>query len=139
VLETLKERETIQQITSRFGSPPEQDQPVQTPIHRRVEIVFEGGPTKALKHSEQVEEMLYKKIGHLQVQLDFLKKTSARATDNGFIERLWLSVKVEDVHIKPAKGGIELYQCLAAYLNFYNHQRPDQPLKFETPAVRFGA
>jgi transposase InsO family protein len=87
--------------------------------------------------SEYVDDRLYKKFGHLQVQLDFLKKTSRRETDNAFIERLWRSVKVEDVHIKPAEGGIELYRCLAAYFNFYNHQSPHQSLKYEPPAVRF--
>jgi hypothetical protein len=45
--------------------------------------------------------------------------------------------KVEHVHIKPAQGGIGLYQGLAAYFNFYNHQRPHQSLKYEAPVVRF--
>jgi putative transposase len=62
-----------------------------------------------------------------------------RATDNAFIERLWRSVKVEHVHIKPAEGGIELYKGLAEYFDFYNNQRPHQSLNYQAPVVRFEA
>ena len=60
-----------------------------------------------------------------------------RATDNAFIERLWRSVKVEHVHIKPAEGGLELYEGLSEYFQFYNYERPHQSLKYETPDKQY--
>jgi transposase len=74
VLEPLKERERIQQIASRFEVHPNQVSQWKRQFIEGADTVFEGGPAKAQKHSEQVEERLYKKFGHLQVQLDFLKK-----------------------------------------------------------------
>jgi transposase len=74
VLEALKERETIHQIASRFEVHPNQISQWKRQFIEGADTVFEGSPTKALKQSEQVEERLYKKIGYLQVQVDFLKK-----------------------------------------------------------------
>ena len=56
-----------------------------------------------------------------------------RATDNAFIERLWRSVKWECVYLNPATDGQHLYQ----QLHYYNHHRPHQALKGQTPAQVF--
>ncbi|GAA4012705.1 hypothetical protein GCM10022408_26860 [Hymenobacter fastidiosus] len=60
-----------------------------------------------------------------------------RATDNAFIERLWRSVKWECVYLNPATDGRHLYEQLQAYFTYYNHQRPHQGLKGQTPAQVF--
>lgn len=60
-----------------------------------------------------------------------------RATDNAFIERLWRSVKWECVYLNPATDGQHLYQQLHAYFTYYNHHRPPQALKGQTPAQVF--
>ncbi|NVO86404.1 integrase core domain-containing protein [Hymenobacter terrestris] len=60
-----------------------------------------------------------------------------RATDNAFIERLWRSVKCECVYLNPATDGGHLYEQLQAYFTYYNHQRPHQGLKGQTPAQIF--
>lgn len=57
-----------------------------------------------------------------------------RATDNAFVERLWRSVKWECVYLNPAEDGRHLYQQLHAYFTYYNHHRPHQALKGQTPA-----
>lgn len=57
-----------------------------------------------------------------------------RALDNIFIERLWRSVKYEDVYLKEYATVPELYVGLAAYFRFYNHERPHQSLAYRTPA-----
>lgn len=62
-----------------------------------------------------------------------------RAFDNIFIERLWRTVKYENVYIKGYSTMSETYQGLSDYFNFYNNIRPHQSLGYQTPAeVYFG-
>jgi putative transposase len=56
-----------------------------------------------------------------------------RAIDNVFIERLWRSVKYELVYLHAYSNGIELYQALKEYFNFYNHERVHQGLDYKIP------
>lgn len=62
-----------------------------------------------------------------------------RALDNVFIERLWRTVKYEDVYLKDYTSVRELEQGLQRYFEFYNHQRPHQALKYQTPAMVYQA
>ena len=57
-----------------------------------------------------------------------------RALDNVFIERLWRSVKYEEVYLKEYADGWEAEASLAAYFRFYNHERIHQALGYRTPA-----
>ncbi len=57
-----------------------------------------------------------------------------RALDNIFIERLWRSLKYEDIYLKDYASVSELTAGLTAYFHFYNHQRPHQSLNYCTPA-----
>jgi putative transposase len=62
-----------------------------------------------------------------------------RALDNVFIERLWRSVKYEDVYIKDYQSVKALEAGLDGYFQFYNYDRPHQSLAYATPAeVYFG-
>ncbi len=62
-----------------------------------------------------------------------------RARDNIFTERLWRSVKYEEVYLHDYANPREGRQGLARYLDFYNHERPHQALDYRTPAqVYFG-
>jgi putative transposase len=56
-----------------------------------------------------------------------------RALDNVFIERLWRSVKYEDVYLKSYATVDDLYSGLATWFEFYNHQRRHQKLQRRTP------
>lgn len=56
-----------------------------------------------------------------------------RALDNIFVERLWRSVKHEDVYLKGYASMAELTIGLAQYFAFYNGERPHQSLAYETP------
>ena len=53
-----------------------------------------------------------------------------RALDNIFVERLWRSVKYEDVYLKGYSNPMELMIGLTEYFVFYNGERPhhNQPL-----------
>jgi putative transposase len=57
-----------------------------------------------------------------------------RALDNVFVERLWRSVKSEDVYTKDYERVAELAKGLTSYFRFYNEERPDQSLDYRTPA-----
>ena len=58
-----------------------------------------------------------------------------RALDNIFVERLWRSVKYEDVYLKGYASLPELLLGLTEYFAFYNGERPHQSLGNRTPDV----
>jgi len=58
-----------------------------------------------------------------------------RALDNVFVERLWRSVKHEDLYLKGYATGAELQQGLKAYFTFYNTKRLYQALGYQTPDI----
>ena len=63
-----------------------------------------------------------------------------RVFDNIFIERLWRSVKYEDVYLNDYDGVPAVTQGLARYFAFYNRERLHQSLGYRTPEiVHFGA
>ena len=53
--------------------------------------------------------------------------------DNLFIERLWRTVKYEEVYLKAYRDGSEARQSLNSYFCFYNAGRPHQSLGYRTP------
>ena len=60
-----------------------------------------------------------------------------RYNDNIFVERLWRTVKYEEVYLKAYANASEARRELGAYLRFYNDQRPHQALGYRTPAEVF--
>ena len=56
-----------------------------------------------------------------------------RALDNVFVERLWRSVKYEDIYLKEYREVPELRTGLKSYFKFYNTVRPHQSLEYQTP------
>jgi putative transposase len=56
-----------------------------------------------------------------------------RALDNVFIERLWRSLKYEDIYLKDYATVDELYEGLTRYFFLYNHERFHQALDYQTP------
>ena len=57
-----------------------------------------------------------------------------RALDNIFVERLWRSLKYEEVYLKGYGSVSELESGVSAWLRFYNHERLHQSLSYRTPA-----
>jgi len=61
-----------------------------------------------------------------------------RCLDNVFVERLWRSVKYEDVYLKGYERVPDLECGLRAYFGFYNTERLHQSLDYRTPAEVYG-
>jgi putative transposase len=62
-----------------------------------------------------------------------------RCLDNIFIERLWRSVKYEDVYVRGYEAVPELSQGLGRYFLYYNEDRPHQSLDYRTPGQVYRA
>ena len=63
--------------------------------------------------------------------------SKGRALDNIFIERLWRSLKYEDIYLKEYRSYRELFEGLKNYFYFYNNKRSHQSLNYRTPADLF--
>jgi putative transposase len=61
-----------------------------------------------------------------------------RALDNIFVERLWRSVKWEEVYLHDYHTVADVYDGLDRYFRFYNDERPHQSLSYQTPAQVYG-
>jgi putative transposase len=57
--------------------------------------------------------------------------------DNLFIERLWRTVKYEEVYLKAYNNGKEARISLGKFFNFYNNERLHQALDYQTPAEMY--
>jgi putative transposase len=62
-----------------------------------------------------------------------------RALDNIFVERLWRSVKYEEVYLHSYATVAEATSHLRHYFRFYNEERPHQSLEYRTPAQVYQA
>ena len=69
--------------------------------------------------------------GEIQISLD----GRGRALDNVFVERLWRSVKYEEVYLREYNTVREAQQGLQRYFGFYNDARLHQALGYRTPAA----
>lgn len=70
----------------------------------------------------------------LDAQIQISMDGRGRALDNVFTERLWRSVKYEEVYLNDYASPREARQGIGNYLIFYNYERPHQSLDYLTPA-----
>ena len=56
-----------------------------------------------------------------------------RALDNVYVERLWWSLKYEDIFLKDYRNLKELKGGVSSYFKFYNTERYHQSLMYQTP------
>jgi putative transposase len=68
--------------------------------------------------------------GRIRVSMD----GRGRCMDNIFTERLWRSVKFEEVYLREYDSIAQARESLSRYLVFYNESRPHQSLDYKTPA-----
>ncbi len=66
---------------------------------------------------------------HIQISMD----SRGRALDNIFVERLWRTVKYEEVYLKDYQTVKDAQSSLKQYFEFYNKERLHQALQYKTP------
>ena len=71
------------------------------------------------------------KAAHICISMD----SRGRVFDNIFVERLWRTVKYEDIYIKEYATVLALCTGLRDYFDLYNYERPHQSLDYCTPAA----
>jgi putative transposase len=60
-----------------------------------------------------------------------------RCMDNIYIERFWRSLKQEEIYLNPPDTVSQARQNIHDYMQFYNHRRFHQALKYQTPAALY--
>ena len=78
--------------------------------------------------SKDFTEVLHS--GNISISMD----GKGRALDNVFIERLWWTVKYEDIYAKDYLDGKSLFDGLTTYFRYYNEERKHSKLDKQTPA-----
>lgn len=68
--------------------------------------------------------------GGIKISMD----GKGRCIDNIFVERLWRSLKYEEVYLNPYDSLAEAGNGIGRYFRFFNHQRPHAALGYQTPA-----
>ena len=70
----------------------------------------------------------------VQVSMDGKK----RDPDNVYTERLWRTIKYEEVYLNNYESPRPARSVIGKYLAFYNYERPHQSLGYRTPAQVYG-
>lgn len=70
----------------------------------------------------------------LEKNIQISQDGKGRALDNIFIERLWRSLKYEEVYLKSYGSVAEAIEGITDFFQRYNHRRPHQSLDYLTPA-----
>ena len=70
------------------------------------------------------------KRNEIQISMD----GKGRCIDNVFVERLWRSLKYEEVYLHAYDGMLDARRGIGGYLNFFNDERPHQALGYSVPS-----
>lgn len=71
--------------------------------------------------SQYTSDIYITTLKKYQIQISMDGK--GRALDNIYIERFWKSLKYEKIYLNPPNGGLDLYQKIKEYIEFYNNKR----------------
>lgn len=99
------------------------------------EALMKGKPK--IFNSDQGSQ--YTSAGFQQILIDAGVRISldgrGRAFDNIMVERIWRTIKYEDVYLKRYETFIEAKKGIGEFIKFYNERRPHQELDYQTPHV----
>lgn len=100
-----------------------------------LEEALEKHGKPAIFNTDQGSQFTSKEFVHaiLSQDIRFSMDGRGRALDNIFVERLWRSVKYEDVYLRDYQSVPEVRVGLKSYFQYYNTARPHQSLKYKTP------
>jgi len=120
---------------SRYVVSWELDQTLELPfVLSAVERAFKGASPLILNsdqgsHFTSPQYLSRVEANGVKISMDGKK----RALDNIFTERLWRTVKYEEVYLKSYESPKAARYGLSRYLSFYNQERPHQALGYRTP------
>lgn len=106
-----------------------------------VENALKKGMKPQIMNSDQGAQYTSKAYTELlkRKNINISMSGKGRCWDNIFVERLWRSVKYEEVYLKNYSTGKEAIEGLDWYLNYYNNDRLHQKLSYNTPkAIHYG-
>lgn len=96
---------------------------------------LEGGQPEIFNTDQGVQFSRGEFLGVLEgQQIRVSMDSRGRALDNVFVERLWRSLKYEEVYLREYESVIEAVEGIGEWFRFYNHDRPHQGLGNRTPA-----
>jgi putative transposase len=87
-------------------------------------------------HSDQGKQ--YTSVSFMDIlkekQIAISMSGRGRVFDNILVERLWRTVKYEEIYLREYCDGLELIRSLRKYFDYYNNSRPHSSLDYRTPA-----
>jgi putative transposase len=100
-----------------------------------LEEALKGGKPEIFNTDQGVQYTARSFTGRLEsAEVSVSMDGKGRALDNVFVERLWRSLKYEEVYLKDYPSVAVLESGLTSWFRFYNHERPHQSLEYRTPA-----
>jgi len=97
-------------------------------LARAVPVLWNSDQGSHFTSPQYIERLTQRDV---QISMD----GKGRALDNVFTERLWRTVKYENVYLSDYASPKDAREGLAEYLEFYNGERPHQALGYRTPAA----
>ena len=103
---------------------------VERALQQAIPIIWNSDQGSHFTSSQYLSRLL---SANVQISMD----GRGRAVDNIFTERLWRSVKYEEVYLNDYLSPHEARIGLTRYFHFYNFERPHQALDYRTPALAY--
>jgi putative transposase len=101
-----------------------------------LEAALEGGRPEIFNTDQGVQFTARAFTGRLEAAgIAVSMDGRGRALDNVFVERLWRSLKYEDIYLKAYRNVRDLEVGISEWFAFYNHERLHQSLGYRTPAA----
>src|SRR5476651_803838 len=122
-LEALREVATVPELAKRHGIHPNQINGWKKQVLDNGASLFARGASGRLE------------AAGIAISMD----GRGRFMNNIFIERLWRSIKYEEVHLKAYADGREARDGIGSWMNFYNHRRPHQAMNNQFPMAAWRA
>lgn len=142
-IEAIKGQKTLNEMASLYGVHSNQIVRWKKQATDEMSALFSGSTTRK-DRDEAVPEIFNTDQGSqytAKAFIDLLKvhpirismDGRGRALDNVFVERLWRSVKQEEVYLHDYRDVTEAKDGLSAYFRWYNQERLHQSLSYNTP------